>query len=152
MNNVLDDLLSEDSHRIWRASWDIIASRDVELLDELRAALPRIRTATTGIDLGGLITPNSATLEHALTKVREFRSWTCWCDEYLQLLHFDPNREQQRGHVRILSEDTTYWPGSSVTECTVCGQHFTVVGGEHHSAWWKWTVDRCTHTASSLRE
>lgn len=150
MSGTLEDLLSKDSHRIWQASWEIIASRDTELLEQLRAALPQIRQATANIDLGGLITPNRATLKHALAKVRSYRSWKCWCDDYPRLLQFDPNREQQREHVRIVNEDLTYWPGSYVTARTICGQRFEVAGGEHHSVWWKWTRDRRSPAGASV--
>ncbi len=92
MSGTLEDLLSQDSQRIWQASWEIITSRDVDLLEQLRAALPQIRQATADLELGGLITPNSATLEHALAKVHGCRSWKCWCDDYPRLLQFDPNR------------------------------------------------------------
>ncbi|WP_317229239.1 hypothetical protein [Clavibacter sp. MX14-G9D] len=39
MTDTLGDLLCADPQRIWQASWDVIATRDVALLESLRAAL-----------------------------------------------------------------------------------------------------------------
>lgn len=97
MTDTLDDLLSADPHRIGQASWEIITTRDIVLLEDLRAALPTIRRATADVELGGMIRPNRDALDHALRKVRDYRSWRCWCDDYPRLLAFSPDREEERG-------------------------------------------------------
>lgn len=139
MVSALDDLLSRDGHRIWQASWDIIRTRDTAVLETLRAALPEIRRATADVELGGMIRPNRDTLNHALAKIEGYSRWKCWCDDYPRLLQYDPHDEEERGHARTLSHDSSFWPGVYESVCAVCGKRFTVQGGEHHSVWWKWT-------------
>ena len=139
MTDALDDLLSRDPHRIWRASWDVINLRDRALLETLRTALPRIRQATAEIELGGTIQPNRAALTHALAKVQNYRTWRCWCDDYPKLLAYDPAREEERGHARVLNRNDSGWPVTCECECVVCGRQFSVEEGEYHALWWKWT-------------
>lgn len=138
MTDSLGDLMSADPHRIWQASWDVIATRDTALLEGLRAALPAIVEATEGVELGGMIRPNRDALAHALGKVRRYRRWRCWCDDYPRLLAYDPSREEERGHVRVLGQDRSAWPATYECECAVCGRRFDVEEGEHHALWWRW--------------
>ena len=142
VTGTLDDLLSADPHRVWQASWEVIGTRDIALLDLLRAALPEIRRATADVELGGMIRSNRDALDHALAKVQSFRRWRCWCDDYPRLLAYDPTREQERGHARVLRQDRSGWPATYECECTVCGSRFDVEEGEHHALWWRWTVQR----------
>jgi hypothetical protein len=79
VTDTLSALLSRDPDRIWQASWEIIGTRDTELLEILRSALPEIRRATAGIELGGMIRPKRDALTHALAKVQTYRTWRCWC-------------------------------------------------------------------------
>jgi hypothetical protein len=138
MADLLGDLTSGDSFRVWRASWDVIRSRDTAELDTLRDALPQIRRATQGVDLGGMIRPNRDALEHALARVAEFRSWSCWCDDYPRLLQYDPNKELEFGHVDIVDRADAELPVTYEAVCSVCGRRFTVEEGEHHALWWRW--------------
>lgn len=139
---VVDDLLSRDAVRIWQAAWHVIRSRDAQLLDALRDALPEIRGATADVELGGGIRPNREALEHAFGKIEGFRAWACWCDDYPRLLQHDPSREESLGHVVILHRDVSGWPGEYRCECRVCGRRFDVEEGEHHALWWRWRVSR----------
>lgn len=139
MTDTLGDLLSRDPTRIWQASWEVIRTRDTALLEALRAALPMIRQATADIELGGMIQPNRDTLTHALGKVQNYRTWRCWCDDYPKLLAYDPAREEERGHARVLEQDAYALPVTYECECVVCGRHFSVEEGEYHAVWWKWT-------------
>jgi hypothetical protein len=141
VTDTLGDLLSHDPHRIWQASWEIIATRDTALLESLRTALPAIRRATADIELGGMIQPNRAALSHALGKVKNYHAWRCWCDDYPRLLQYDPGREEERGHATILSRARSAWPATYSCECTVCGRRFAVEEGEYHSLWWRWTPE-----------
>ena len=113
--------------------------RDRALLETLRTALPRIREATADIELGGMIQPNRAALSHALAKLENYRTWRCWCDDYPKLLAYDPAREEERGHARVLSRNDSGWPVTYACECLVCGRQFSVEEGEYHALWWKWT-------------
>ena len=139
VTDTLGDLLSHDPNRIWLASWEIIRTRDTTLLETLRTALPMIRQATADIELGGMIQPNRDALTHALGKVQNYRKWRCWCDDYPKLLSYDPAREEERGHARVLSRDRSGWPVTYECECLVCGRQFSVEEGEYHALWWRWT-------------
>ncbi|CAQ01823.1 hypothetical protein ACR8AL_07790 [Clavibacter sepedonicus] len=142
MADTLDDLLSADPHRIWQASREIIGTRDTALLDALRTALPAILRATAGVELGGMMRPDRDALDHALRKVRDHRSWWCWCDDHPRLPSFDPTREEERGHARVLRRDRAAWPVTYECGCVVCGRRFDVEEGEHHALWWRWTARR----------
>jgi hypothetical protein len=142
VTDALDDLLSADPHRIWQASWEVIRTRDTALLEELRTALVEIQRATADVELGGMIRPNRDALDHALGKVRDYRSWRCWCDDYPRLLAFDPAREEERGHATVLRRDLSGWPVTYECACAVCGKRFRVEEGEHHALWWRWTALR----------
>ena len=138
MTDTLGDLLSRDPNRIWRASWEVINTRDTALLETLRTALPTIRQATANVELGGMIQPNRDALTHALGKVQNYRTWRCWCDDYPKLLAYDPAREEERGHAKLLSRDDSGWPVTYECECVVCGRQFSVEEGEYHALWWRW--------------
>jgi len=139
VTDTLGDLLSHDPYRIWLASWEIIRTRDTTLLETLRTALPMIRQATLDIELGGMIQSNRDALTHALGKVQDYRKWRCWCDDYPRLLAYDPAREEERGHARVLSRGRSGWPVNYECECLVCGRQFSVEEGEYHALWWRWT-------------
>ena len=72
MADPLADFLSGDPQRIWQASWDIIGTRDKNVLEHLRLALPAIERATATIELGGMIFSNRDALVHALDKVQNY--------------------------------------------------------------------------------
>lgn len=139
MTDTLSALLSRDPDRIWRASWEVIGTRDIEMLETLRSALPDIRRATADIELGGMIRPNRDALAHALDKVQTYRMWRCWCDDYPRLLAYNPAREEERGHATILSRVDSGWPTTYECACAACGTQFSVEEGEHHALWWRWT-------------
>jgi hypothetical protein len=136
VTDALDDLLSADPQRVWQASWAVIHTRDTALLEELRTALPAILRATAGVELGGMIRPNRDALDHAVGKVRGYRGWRCWCDDYPRLL------EEERGHATVLRRDVAGWPVTYECACAVCGRRFRVEEGEHHALWWRWTALR----------
>jgi hypothetical protein len=142
VTDVLGDLLSSDPQRIRRASWEVIGRRDTALLEILRVELPAIRRATADVELGGMIRPNRDALLGALAEVQGYRGWRCWCDDYPRLLAYDPSREEERGHMRILRQDRSGWPATFECECAVCGRRFGVEEGEHHALWWRWRAQR----------
>ena len=66
---LLDDFLSGEVGRVLHATWETIASRDRAVLDALVPHAARIRRATEGLPLGGLVYANSANVAHALDKL-----------------------------------------------------------------------------------
>lgn len=120
------------------AAWEAIRSRDPEVLDPLVAALPQIRKRTERLELGGVIYSNRANLEHAFTKLEQYRDGLCWCSVYPGILVHDPRKEEGRGNVRILSTSEPGWSMTYECECTACGRVFDIEQGDHHVTWWKW--------------
>ena len=135
---LLEDFLSKERTRVLHATWETIVSRDAEVLDPLVAALPRIRQATERLELGGMFYSNNANVEHALAKLQNYRDGLCWCANYPGLLMYDPEKEQDRGHARIVSSSEPGWSMTFECACAVCGQVFDVEQGDYHVMWWKW--------------
>lgn len=110
----------------------MIKLRDHAELDDLVAAMPEIKAATEGVDLGGMIRDNNAYLAFALYKLAYHRDRDgCMCRLYPKLLYYDPELEAQAGNVHSLAHGR--WA------CTVCGGAFDVKYGEDHASWWEWT-------------
>lgn len=139
MPTLLEDFLSGDPHRVWTATWATIRSRDPAELAPLMDAIPRIREATDGLDLGGMVRLNRTSFEHALRTLENRRAGLCWCADYPGLESYDPEKEERAGHVRVLSASEPGWSMTFATECAVCGRRFDVEQGEHHFLWWKWS-------------
>jgi len=135
---LLADFLSRDTARILPAAWAVLFSREPAELDPLVPAVDRIRSSVRRVDLGGLIRPNAGNVEAALRKLEDYAEGACWCQAYTRLDQFDPEKEQDAGHVRILSTSEPGWSMTFDVECTVCGREFGVEQGEYHVMWWKW--------------
>lgn len=137
------DLCSGERDRVLHAVWAIVATRDPAVLQPIVDALPRIRTATDDLDLGGAFVSNRLNLERSLAYVERFAAGECFCTAYDHGGFFQPEREAARGHVRIVEVRTTplrgreTWP-RDVCECTACGRRFDVEHGESHYPWWQW--------------
>ena len=89
-----------------------------------------------------MFVPNSVNLAHALDRVALFGSGACLCGAYLSHMGYDPAREEQRQHVRVLGtvpSERQPVP-DRVCECRDCGRRFQVEEGESHYTWWKWTA------------
>jgi len=138
MPTLLEDFLSGDGSRVMHATWQVIHSRDPAELDPLVTALPRIRTATERLDLGGMIYSNNGHLDHAMAKLDQYRRGECWCAAYPGILTHDPRKEETAGHIAVLSTSEPGWSMSYVSQCTVCERIFDVEQGDHHFTWWNW--------------
>ena len=141
MSALLEDLLSRDPHRIWAASSAVVYLRDPHELDHLAQHLAQIRRKTEGVELGGLLFPNSERLQFALRKLAYHRGRAgCLCLLYPEHLLYDPRKEAAAGHVRI--EDTAYvdgkWVDAYLCVCTTCGARYRVEERESHYPWWGW--------------
>ncbi|MFD0556466.1 hypothetical protein FB566_1707 [Stackebrandtia endophytica] len=135
------DLFSGDAHRLGKAAWTVIRTDRAELLDPLVAQLPDIEAATAGVDLGGMLRSNTATLQHALRRLRFRRDEVCVCAAYPDLDLYDPHAEAAAGRVRVLR---THLLGDGPFvdhhdgECNSCGTRFEIIEGESHFRWWSW--------------
>jgi hypothetical protein len=142
---LVDDLLSRDNSRVLHAVWEVIGTRDADVLAPLATALPAIERATDDLDLGGALLSNQDNLDHALDRIRLFEKRRCLCAAYPDHVRYEPAKEEASGHVRIVAEAPVYYNGmpgrpKRLCECTACGQRFEVEEGEYHYTWWKWVA------------
>jgi hypothetical protein len=138
--SVLDDLMSGDRQRIWSASWEILRSRDENLLLDLARRLPDIERATRDVELGGMFRSNRGTLEVAFQKLRFYGDGNggCPCSLYSSIDAYDPTREAAAGHVVVHSLTPAPDRPCYACECTRCGARYNVQEGEGHYVWWEW--------------
>jgi hypothetical protein len=142
MDALLRDLTSGDAHRVWSACGGIARLREPAALDFLAARLEEIRAATDGVPLGGALLPNAVHLRHALRKLEFWRAREgCLCRLYPEYLFYDPGKEAETGHLRIL-ETRLYqdgpWVDAYICECLDCHARFRVEERESHYTWWGW--------------
>lgn len=137
---VVQDLLSADPSRVLSATWTVIGTRDPELLAPLVTALPAIRTATAGLDLGGALIQNATHVRHALERLALVADGVCLCTAYPDHVLYDVAREEQRGHVRVVGTvpNQRQWEPDRICACTACGRRYQVEQGEYHYPWWQW--------------
>lgn len=135
---LLDDFLSGDRSRILHATWTVIRSRDPSELDPLLPAVARIRQAVWKVELGGAIRSNWANFEGALAKLEGYRRGACWCEGYRASDQFEPDKERDAGHIRIIDTSEPGWSMTYEVECTICGRLFNVDQRDGHVQTWKW--------------
>lgn len=140
-DEIVEDLLSQDSGRVMHAVWEVFASRDPEVLRPLHKALVAIDRATDELELGGALASNGGHLDHALERIRLFGGGTCLCAAYPSHQFYDPEKEAHRQHVRVVGTvpNDRQWVSDRICECRDCGRRFQVEQGEYHYTWWKWT-------------
>ncbi len=138
---LVDEFVSGDPRRVIAALWEVMATRDPDVLTPLATALPELERATAGLDLGGALVSNEANLERAFARIALFASGTCLCTAYPSHLFFDPEKEAHREHVRIVGTvpNERQWEPDRICECIDCGRLYQVEQGESHYTWWQWT-------------
>ncbi len=141
MMNELEDLLSTDSQRIWAACGAIKSLRDNATLQFLSSHIEQIKTATSGVDLGGALCPNKYHLEFAIKKLEYFKNKQgCLCGLYPENMFFDPSKEQKKGFVEITDKKLIdgKWVDYYICQCKLCSTKFKVEEREGHYSWWQW--------------
>ncbi len=139
MSQLLEDITSGDPHRIWSASGAIRRLRDKETLLLLVQHLDEIKEKTRGIELGGMLRPNSSHLNFALRKLEFVRDEQgCLCLLYTEDDLFDPAQEEANGNIRILNESTETYTGMCDCQCSLCDTNYHVEEHMYHYAWWAW--------------
>lgn len=138
VSDLLADLLSHDTHRVWSAACAINVLRDPQALAALAEHLPDIEQATEDLDLGGALFPNSERLRQAVYTLRAQRDGLCRCWLYPQFLTYDPRQEEKTGDAAVLSSDPPDWHMDYRCRCNHCGAEYKVEQREGHLTWWKW--------------
>lgn len=141
MATLLEDLTSGDPTRVWSGTCAVVTLRDADALDALSDHLGDIKRATTGVDLGGALYPNSERLDFAVRKLEYHRDRAgCLCRLYPEYLMYDPRKEEAAGNVQIEAMSHADWAGEYTCRCTVCGTRYAVEEREYHYTWWGWSV------------
>jgi hypothetical protein len=138
---LLEDLTSRDPKRIWEASCAVRKLRDRSELAHLVEHLDRIKRATKGVKLGGMLRPNSSHLDFAIRKLElTGTSDDCLCSLYPLDDMFDPTGEEEAGNITITATVLTdgNWVDHYDCVCTLCGARFRVDEREYHYTWWAW--------------
>ncbi len=139
--SLLDDLLSQDPHRIWSASCAIRILRDRHVLIDLAQNIDLIKEHTKGINLGGALRPNLSHLEFAIRKLAFIQTGAeCLCALYPLDDLYSPNKEEEAGNIRIESTNLIddKWVDYYLCSCTSCNARFRVEEREYHYPWWAW--------------
>ncbi len=153
---IIEFITSQDSHKVWEAACRIInMGQDYDKIAPLIAHLPLIKAKTEGLHKGGGLVSKQHFIDFAI-KTIEFHesSHECPCALYVKeyqlnndvvtRMHqydgFDPNREIEKGNVKILN--TTLIQNnqgySYLVECTKCEEKYQVEELEYHFQWWHW--------------
>ena len=141
--SLLEDITSNDAHRIWSSSCAIRNLRDIEELNTLASHLEEIKQKTKGVSLGGALRANSTHLDFAIRKLEFIKtSNECLCRLYLLDDLYDPSREHEAGNIRITAiyRIESKWVDYYECECVLCGQRFRAEEREYHYTWWTWRL------------
>ena len=116
---LIDDMLSKDSKRIWSASCEINSlGQDHDRIMELVPYLTQIKSKTNNIELGGLIHPNSRLLKQAIETIEwHMKVKSCPCC----LLGENSNPKQLEADGYITINDTVYMNKSNYVDYYLVG-------------------------------
>lgn len=142
-HEIVEDMLSKDANRIWVGSCAICSlSQNRTRIKELIPYRTRFETAACGIDLGGMLAPNSRFLDKAL-EIIEFHksSKECPCVLRMDTDFFNPKHLQEDGYIEIL--DKVYYKDSNYVDyymvrCIDCNAKYKVYEEVGHMACWRW--------------
>ena len=142
--NIIKEFKSKDSHKIWRASGDVIkSSHDKKLIKPLTEHLDSIRKNTKDVEHGGALASNSRFLEKAIEIIEFYeRDNGCPCKLYLKGKYdgFDPNKESVKGNIRIESKKEGEWMADYIASCSQCKREFEIEERNGHYTWFKWKL------------
>lgn len=147
-NEILRDILSKDTHRVWFASGEIISmGQDQKRILPLIPHLLEIKRETAGLSMGGAFASNQRLVDFAIKTIEFYRdSSECPCRLYPESggdCIFNPMKEAERGNVKIIETvpfEKSEWIDYYLVECLKCGQRFKVIEREYHFTWWQWTM------------
>lgn len=139
--NIIQDMLSRDNHKMWKASCNICSlSQNHDKIVELLPYKDQMVTATINVNLGGATAPNNRFLKKAFEIIYFHENNTqCPCcllgedshpihlveDEYFTLLD------------TVCLEESSYIDYYLVS-CNQCNKIYKVEQREYHYTWWNW--------------
>ncbi|MDF2588507.1 MAG: hypothetical protein K0S41_2348 [Anaerocolumna sp.] len=138
---ILQNILSHDTHKVWEASCNIISlGQDNERMKEFIPYLEDIRTNTRGLNMGGLIVPNQRFIDKAI-EIIEFYKKDTGCSCCLLGEDSNPSHEEKNGNMII--QDIIHIENSNyidyyIVNCMKCNKKYKVFEREYHYLWWEW--------------
>lgn len=139
--DILDDMLSKDSQRIWKASCDIMSlSQNHDKIIELVSYREQMYDATVGIDLGGMLAPNSRFLKGAF-EVIDFHSKGEKCPCVLLGENSNPRDYIKAGYftkISITNLENSNYIDYYMIRCNRCNTKYKVTERMGHMFFWKW--------------
>lgn len=140
---IVQDMLSRDSHKIWSASCKICSlSQNHDRIMELVPYKEQMISATSNIELGGAVAPNSRFLQKAF-KIIYFHKDNMGCPCLLLGEDANPIHCVEDGYFTL--KDTVHGKDSNYVDyyilyCKRCGRLYQVDEREYHYIWWNWHV------------
>ncbi len=124
----LDDFLSGDPDRVYRAVREVMIGYDDEVLDFLAPHVGRIEAATKGIDLGGAIVPNRRYLAEAIRRLRAVAEGVCFCTLLPDRTLTGPRGEERAGLIEVERETVLREEYATLYRCRCkrCGSRWQV--------------------------
>lgn len=137
----LEAFLSRDRHRIWLACGWVRTCWDRAALRRLAEERAQIAAATKGIDLGGMLRPNSLLLDRALRRLDHSLGDGCFCRLLPEDDLANPRQVAEAGHLMLTEDriDPATGDGHLACTCRTCGAAYLVteVMGYHYP-WYRW--------------
>ncbi len=155
VEEILSDIISQDTHKVWAASCEIIDSgHNYEKIKSLIRYLPLIKQRTFGLNIGGALAPNQRFIDFAIKIIEFYKDRKeCPCSLYiekyritndiidreLQYESFNPKKEVEKSNIRIIDNgiDNSKYVYYSV-ECVKCKTRFNVEERDGHYMFWNW--------------
>lgn len=139
---IINDMISKDSHRIWKSSCEIVAlGQDKSAILQLIPYIEQFESETKGVKLGGAFASNQRFLDAAIKTLKFHRDSTdCPCQ--LLGIHdcMDPKRQVDIGYLKIsnIERIENKWVDFYEARCTRCNQKFKIIERVGHYMWWSW--------------
>ena len=139
---ILHNILSGDTHKVWEVSCEIISlGQDTDRIKQFIPYLEDIKTSTRGLKMGGLFAPNQRFIDKAIETVEFYKKGT-GCSCCLLGQDSNPNHEVKNGN--MINQDTVKINNSNYVDyynikCLKCSKEYKVYEREYHYTWWEWT-------------
>lgn len=142
LDQVLKEITSRDTHKVWRSSCEIIKySQNENVISPLIKHLPFIKKKIANLDMGGALLPNQRFVDFAIKIIEFYRDskGQCSCCLYLQY-GVNPQKEEKNNFISIneTMKIEGGWVDYYLASCSKCNKGFKIIEREGHFTWWKW--------------
>lgn len=137
-NEILNDILSRDSQKVWSSSNTIIKmSQDNKRIKEFIPHLGEIKAKTANLDMGGLFAGNDRFVKKVIRILEHYKN-----EQECSCCLFDGDDNPTDYETIDIKEEVRVKDNNCldhyVVECKKCKQKFNVYEREYHFSWWDW--------------